>query len=644
MKMRVPSIPLFNIDPYFSVWSCSDALYGAPTQHWSGKPCPIVAGVFVGDQFYSVSGFDQDGKALKRRIYQRSVTVTPTQTLYQFENQHLHLELTFTTPLLPERPDILSRPVSYISYRIRKQTEQPVRFLFGISTRACVDHRSQRVGFQRTDFSLACGNICQSPLTQGGDNVMIDWGYLHLCDPKAMVGRIMDQNGKIEVLPINNTYGGQEDIFLFTVRDSSEGVVTVAYDEILPIEYFGQPLREYYTGYFDSFGAMVQAAIREYPQIKALCDDFDAKLTAETGALGEHYQNITSLAYRQAIAAHKLVADEKGNLLFLSKEDDSNGCIGTLDVTYPSIPLFLKCNPELIKGMLRPILRYAASDAWPFDFPPHDVGQYPLANGQIYGSRSNYLYMQGSSRLAEPLLLERQMPVEEAGNMLICLAAIQKYGHDTTLFEENRAMVKTWADYLVQHGYDPVNQLCTDDFAGHLARNCNLSLKAILGIAAYADLSGDAHYLQIARQFARQWEADAQADPTGTRLTFDKADSWSLKYNMVWDNLLDYNLFSPRVKQHEIQVYLGKMNRYGVPLDCRSDYTKVDWLMWSTCIWPDETYFDAVCRCIENMLNETLDRVPFTDWYYSSTADQHAFRNRSVVGGLFLPLLFHKTK
>jgi hypothetical protein len=44
------------------------------------------------------------------------------------------------------------------------------------------------------------------------------------------------------------------------------------------------------------------------------------------------------------------------------------------------------------------------------------------------------------------------------------------------------------------------------------------------------------------------------------------------------------------------------------------------------------------------MLNETLDRVPFTDWYYSSTADQHAFRNRSVVGGLFLPLLFHKTK
>ena len=86
-------------------------------------------------------------------------------------------------------------------------------------------------------------------------------------------------------------------------------------------------------------------------------------------------------------------------------------------------------------------------------------------------------------------------------------------------------------------------------------------------------------------------------------------------------------------------MYKTKLNKYGVPLDSRAAYTKLDWLMWSTCISNDKEYFDAVCDSIVNMINETLDRVPLTDFYYTSTADYRAFRNRSVVGGLFINLL-----
>lgn len=642
MKMRPAAVPLITVDPFFSVWSCSDALYATPTEHWSGRPCPILAGVFVDNLFYSVAGFDQDRKLIKRRIYQRSLEITPTSTKYVFENELLTLSLTFTTPLLLDRLDILTRPVSYISYRIQPKCDRQIRFAFGISARGCVDRKDETVSVKKTDYSLAFGNVVQNPLSQSGDNVMIDWGYLHLCDPCARVARIPNQD-TVELLPTNRTYCPyEEEPYLISVREEMEGVVTVAYDEIHPIEYFGTPLKEYYTKYFASFGDMVKAAVKEYPQIKELCDRFDADLMGEAGKLGENYQSITALAYRQAIAAHKLVEDTEGNLLFLSKENDSNGCIGTLDVTYPSIPLFLKYAPELVKGMLRPIIKFAKSDAWKFDFTPHDVGQYPLANGQVYGAK--FLILPGGGnrggRFGEELMLEKQMPVEEAGNMLLCLAAVKKYsGGDQSLFDQDRELMKQWVDYLVKCGYDPEHQLCTDDFAGHIARNCNLSLKAILGIAAYAELSGDDSYRRIAEEYAKRWEKDAKADHVGTRLVFGDGEGWSLKYNMVWDNLLGYQLFSDQVKQNEIRVYLSKMNRYGVPLDSRSDYTKIDWLMWSTCIWPDDSYFQAVCQGMVNMVNETLDRVPLADWYYTSTADHFFFRNRSVVGGLFINLL-----
>ena len=47
----------------------------------------------------------------------------------------------------------------------------------------------------------------------------------------------------------------------------------------------------------------------------------------------------------QAFAAHKLVADADGTALYFPKENFSNGCIGTVDVFYPSAPIFLLLNP-----------------------------------------------------------------------------------------------------------------------------------------------------------------------------------------------------------------------------------------------------------------------------------------------------------
>lgn len=324
-----------------------------------------------------------------------------------------------------------------------------------------------------------------------------------------------------------------------------------------------------------------------------------------------------------SVSAHKLVCDDERNIIFLSKECDSNGCIGTLDVTYPSIPLFLKYNPELVLAMLRPIIKYAKSVEWAFDFTPHDVGIYPLANGQVYG-------------MDDP---NHQMPIEETANMFLCLAAVSKYSGNKKIFKNEEKLMKQWVQYLINCGYDPGEQLCTDDFAGHLNHNCNLSIKAILGIASYGYLSGEEYYLDLAKKMASEWEKDAKAPHGATKLAFDNPNSWSLKYNMVWDNLFEFNLFSNDIKKKEIELYKSKFNRYGVPLDSRKDYTKVDWLMWSTCIYDDKDYFDKVSESIVNMINETTDRVPFTDWYYTSYASHIRFKARSVLGGIFIKLI-----
>jgi len=353
------------------------------------------------------------------------------------------------------------------------------------------------------------------------------------------------------------------------------------------LEYFNRRVRPYWRRDGAEASNLLHDAAVSYKDVIQKCGEFDEQLTADlTRAGGTEYAQLASLAYRQAFAAHKLAVDADGKVLFFSKENFSNGSINTVDVFYPSAPLFLLLNPMLLRGSVEPILEYAAMSRWPWPYAPHDLGTYPLANGQTYG---------GGERSEQ-----NQMPVEESGNMLILVSALAKKDGQLDLANRYWLVLTKWAEFLRDKGLDPENQLCTDDFAGHLARNANLSLKAIEGLGGYAMLAETTgrkaeaqKYRSIAQDYAQKWIKMA-ADGDHTVLAFGNPGTWSQKYNLVWDRILGLNLFPPEVARAEIAYYKTKQNVYGLPLDNRAAYTKLDWLVWSATLAEKRADFEAL--------------------------------------------------
>ncbi len=657
---RAPSYPLITHDPYFSIWINHENPTQTEATHWTQKPMPIRSMIRIDGETFRLMG---ESPAYVKPAKHIRTKLSATTTTFCFEQNGLSVEFNFLSPLLVDDIDLVSRPLSYINWSLKSVDgkEHHVELYFDISGYACLNHKGQKVIWNKSDSGdlevLKMGTQEQSVLKTSGDDVRIDWGYLCLAVhknemAKSYIGRseeAMDAFANAKKFPSENKNDQNlrfinykpvlATTFQFMVPENGqvEKKLMLAYDDIYSVEYFGKKLEGYWKLKFSSIQELLETAEKEYQQIKERCNAFDQELEKIATKLGgKEYANICNLAHRQCMAAHKIVLDENNQPLCFSKENFSNGSMGTVDVFYPASPYFLYLNPELMKAQTTPIFDYAESGRWPWPYAPHDIGTYPLGNGQTYG---------GGEKSED-----HQMPVEECGNMLILTAAIAKVEGNADYSKKYWGTITKWAGYLKEKGFDPENQLCTDDFAGHLAHNANLSIKAIMGIASYAmlcEMQGIKTEAKTYKKLAENMVADwlkAADDGKHYRLAFDKPGTWSQKYNLVWDKMLGFNLFPDKIMDKEINHYLKVQNRYGLPLDSRETYTKLDWIFWTASMANSNKDFRELITPVYTFLNETPDRVPMTDWYWTKSGEMRGFIARSVVGGVYMELLKDKMK
>ena len=635
---RLPAIPLIANDPYFSVWLPDDLPTYAHTVHWTGADKRIRGVVAVDGKRYRFLG---QGGGLPAET--TGVAVTPTKTEFTYQVDGVCLKVVFCSPALPDDLDVLSTPITIVDYEATAidGQEHDIALSLQVSDQICYDGAaapemfsdSYQIGNMRTVY---VGKKQQSPLNHSADHITIDWGYFYM----ASSCPVFYKGGQVETIWEQHV-GAQP----------STAFVLLGYDAIADINYFGSLCKAWYARRGKPFSTALFEFFTDHEKLIARCDELDNRLIARALEIGgEDYRLLTAAAWRQTLAAHKLIAAPDGEMVLLSKENDSNGCIGTVDVSYPSTPLFLEFCPELVNALCRPVLEFASMPVWPYDFAPHDVGRYPYATGQVYSLKRKlapgetvppyYQYPAGTDVYA----LEDQMPVEECGNMLVMMEAAMHFGAPEDLLRKYYPLLEKWAGYLLAHGEDPGEQLCTDDFAGHLAHNVNLSAKAIVGIACFGRMqirlgneSRGEGYLSRARELAKQWLERADS-PEGSYLTFDR-QGWSMKYNLVWDRVLNLELLPESFYQKETESYLCRQNVYGLPLDSRADYSKSDWICWCAAMAPEEAVRKALLKPVADYLRQSPSRVPFSDWYDTKTGRFVEFIARSVQGGVLMPML-----
>ena len=660
--LRPPAIPLAVRSPYLSTWQPADTLTGTWSTFWNGRVTAFCGIARIDGTAYLFAGAPTLS-VVPNTMTQTSLQLTATRSIYTFNSAGVTLTVTFFSPVELNNLQRQCVPFSYVAMQASSSDGNSHHVDLHLDVSAEWAHGDSGQSVTWSQQQTSGGNVAltftpanPSVLAEYGDQA--SWGTVVLASPNvsgltwqlgadtvvrgATVanGALADTSDPDQPRAISNNWPvAAFNRDLGTVSPSAPSatfLVAVGHVRTPAVSYLGTNLNPWWINYWDpsSWQPMLDWFVSDYGSALASGISLDSQIRIAAsaavggGTVGSDYAALCALALRQAVGGTELV-DRGGAAWALLKEISSDGNVSTADVIYPACPVFLALSPTYLQALLVPLLDYAEHGGWPKTFAEHDIGSsYPNAAGHNDGN-------------------EEDMPVEESANMLIMAAAVMQRlpsAAAVSFAQAHDAILKQWADYLVANALDPGNQQQTDDFTGPIAHSVNLALKGIVGIGAMsvvAQFAGNAadqaSYMSTARAYISQWVSKGE-DPSGQYLdlAYGSSSTWSLKYNGFADKLLGLNLVPTGIKSQEASWYQSHASTYGVILDPRNNYTKIDWELWTAGFLADQTAIrNTLIQGAYGFANTTPQRVPLSDWYVVATGTQQGFQNRPVVGGLY---------
>ncbi|TBU30301.1 DUF1793-domain-containing protein [Dichomitus squalens] len=657
------SVPLAVRSPYLSAWLAQGqgtALNDAWPTFWTGSILGWAGLAKVDGQAYIWMGQPGIPNVNINKATQQSLQITSTQSVFVMTAGPVDLTITFLSPIEPSDFVNQSLPLSYYSVSAASTDgkSHSVQVYADISAEWVSGDDTLIVNWATTTGDVLSHEVklaIQTTYTEINDRIQQGSAFHSTLNT---VGATFQTGEDVVVraqFATNGTLSNTQDTSFRAVSDRwpvfafahDLGAVTSATSPVVysighvrdpVVQYIivnadTQARSSYFWTRFASIGDAISTFLNDYPNALARANAFDAQVKSDASKILADYASLVALSIRQAFGATEITVTknndgslDNSNTLMFMKEISSDGNVNTVDVIYPSWPLFLYTNATLGKQLLLPLFEYQTTGQYPNQYSVHDMGaHYPNATGHNDGK-------------------DEAMPVEESGNMLIMTLSYAQRTGDLSLIIIYFSLLDQWTQFLITDSLIPANQLSTDDFAGALANQTNLTIKGIIGIQAMAEiakLNDDearaSNYSLIAASYVQQWQKLATSSD-GSHLTLsvpDDDESWGIAYNLYADKLLGTNIFPSSVYDMRTAWYAEKDNAFGVPLDTRHTYSKSDWQIWTAGTVTSTTVRDQFVRAVLNYASDAKNNQPLGDLYDTIDGTQVANSGhaRPVVGG-----------
>lgn len=664
IKERLPAYPLMPMEPLLSVWSASNAPSDADSVMWTGADKPINGHINVDGvtkRFMGEKGADDVIKHIDTEL-------SLSSTKFTFSDGKVKLYVTFTTPGLSGELFDAARPITYIDIKIESADDKPHKVAVVIDfgekliyagaikrlVRASVlPFGDGRIGYMGRQF--------QRTLTIAGDDKETDWGWFYLAGGGDII--VSSEAAKKRYIKKDNI--DEEKNYRKILVSAKSGDIekdkpleyflVAAYDDIYSAIYFGDYKKAYWTKQYYNIVNVIKECVKnhdaEIEKIKA----FDKKLEKAAMPYGKDYYLVLIAAYRQTLASGKII-NVGGEPVYIQKDCGNGGLVNSVFAGYYSAPLFLFFKPELLKGLLIPLFDYARMKSWKFPFSPEDAGLYPYVTGQVTGAnpvyvikrnhiirRTYYIYLQ--SKVKNLYNADKMSPADATASTLILSAAYLNKTGDTSFISENADLLSQYAEYI-----DALGIKLPEELSKEGALDVNLAMKCVIALGAYGKMletlkPGDGvAYLKTAADLANKLER-ISGNGEHTAKTIDDRNSWSLKYNLIWDRILGLNLFSHGLYEKEIALYRKNLHKFGVPADSYGSAARVSASMFAAALDDSGKFTAEISAAIAKALVSAKTNLVFPDRYDVITGvEDGANKQNPAVGAAFIKLLADVSK